>query len=128
MQNIALLIGRVLMAAIFVWSGYNKLVHYDYMQGFMVSLGLPAWSMPFIIMWELGGGLALLLGVFTRPVALALAAFCVISAFVAHLHPEDLGQMINFMKNVAMTGGFLYVWVAGGGDFSLGKKLGLKWS
>ena len=128
MQNIALLIGRVLLAAIFIWSGYNKLVHYEYVQGFMVSLGLPAWSMPFIILWELGGGLALLLGVFTRPVALALAAFCVISALVAHLHPEDQGQMINFMKNISMTGGFLYVWVTGGGDLSLGKKLGLKWS
>lgn len=128
MKDVTLLLGRVLMAAIFIWSGYNKLVHYEYVQGFMVSLGLPAWSMPFIILWELGGGLALLLGVFTRPVAILLAAFCVISALVAHLHPEDQGQMINFMKNVAMTGGFLYVWVAGGGELSLGKKLGLKWS
>jgi len=128
MQNITLLIGRILLAAIFIWSGYNKLVHYEYVQGFMVSLGLPAWSMPFIILWELGGGLAILLGVFTRPVALALAAFCVISALVAHLHPTDQGQMINFMKNIAMTGGFLYVWVTGAGDLSLGKQLKLKWA
>jgi putative oxidoreductase len=128
MRNVALLLGRVLMAAIFIWSAYNKLMHYEYVQGYMVSVGLPAWSMPFIIFWELGGGLALLLGVFTRPVALALAAFCVISALLAHLHPEDQGQMINFMKNIAMTGGFLYVWVTGAGELSLGRKLGLKWS
>jgi putative oxidoreductase len=128
MKDIALLLGRLLMAAIFIWSGYNKLVHYDYVQGFMVSLGLPSWSMPFIILWELGGGLALLLGLFTRPLALVLAAFCVISALVAHLHPEDQGQMINFMKNMAMTGGFLFVWVSGAGAFSLDRTLKLKWA
>ena len=128
MQSFALLVGRILMAAIFIWSGYNKLVHYDYVQGFMVSMGLPSWSMPFIILWELGGGLALLLGLFTRPVALAMGAFCVVSALVAHLHPEDQGQMINFMKNIAMTGGFLYVWVTGAGALSLDARLKLKWA
>lgn len=128
MKNSALLIGRILMVAIFLSAGYSKLAHYDYMQGYMVSLGLPGWSMPFIILWELGGGLAVLLGVFTRPVALLLAAFCVISALIAHLHPADQEQMINFMKNISMTGGFLYMAVTGAGDWSLGKKLGLKWS
>ena len=60
MRNSALLLARVLLAAIFITSGYAKIAHYTYMQGFMVSLGLPGWSMPFIILWELGGGLAVL--------------------------------------------------------------------
>ncbi len=128
MKDSALLLGRILMVAIFLSAGYSKLTHYEYMQGYMVSLGVPGWSMPFIILWELGGGLAILLGLFTRPVALLLAGFCVISALIAHLHPADPEQMINFMKNLSMTGGFIYVAVTGAGAFSLDRKLKLKWA
>lgn len=128
MKDSALLLGRILMVAIFLSAGYSKLTHYEYMQGYMVSLGVPGWSMPFIILWELGGGLAVLLGLFTRPVALLFAGFCVISALIAHLHPADQEQMINFMKNLSMTGGFIYVAVTGAGAFSLDRKLKLKWA
>jgi len=128
LNNLALLVGRILLAGIFIWSGWNKLVHYDYMQGYMVSVGVPGWSMPILILWELGGGLLLLLGAFTRPLALLLAAFCVISACIAHRNFADLDQFIHFTKNMAMTGGFLFVWVTGAGDFSLDRKLKLKWS
>lgn len=126
-NNLTNVVGRLLLAAIFISAGYTKLTHYDYMQGYMVSLGLPGWSMPFIILWELGGGLAMILGFFARPVALLMAAFCVISACLAHYHPADQEQMINFMKNLAMTGGFLFVALHGAGDWSLDQKLKLKW-
>lgn len=128
MRDIALLAARVLLAAIFIWSGWNKLVHYDYMQGYMVSVGVPGWSMPILILWELGGGLLLLVGAFTRPVAWALAAFSVISALIAHSHFADINQFINFMKNLAMTGGYLYVAYTGAGNLSLDAKLKLKWA
>lgn len=128
MKNSVLLLGRILMVAIFLSAGYSKLTHYDYMQGYMVSLGIPGWTMPFIILWELGGGLAILLGLFTRPVALLMAVFCVVSALLAHLHPADQEQMINFMKNVSMTGGFLYMAMTGAGAYSLDAKLKLRWS
>jgi len=126
-NDLTTLAGRILLAAIFIWSGYAKLSHYDYMQGYMVSLGLPGWSMPFIILWELGGGLAMLFGFLTRPVAVLLALFCVISAGVAHYHPTDQMQMINFMKNLSMAGGFLFVAVHGAGALSLDQQFKLKW-
>lgn len=128
MKDLVLLAARILMAGIFVWSGYNKLVHYDYMQGYMVSLGVPGWSMPILILWELGGGLLLLAGAFTRPVAWALAAFSVISALIAHSNFGDVNQFIHFMKNLAMTGGYLYVATTGAGGLSLDAKLKLKWA
>ena len=128
MKDLILLAARVLLGAIFIWSGYNKLVHYDYMQGFMVSLGVPGWSMPILILWELGGGLLLLLGAFTRPVALALAVFSVVSALIAHRNFADVAQLINFMKNLSMTGGFLYAVITGAGAYSLDAKLKLKWA
>lgn len=126
MRDMVLLIARVLLAAIFIWSGWNKLVHYDYMQGYMVSVGVPGWSMPILILWELGGGLLLLLGAFTRPVALLLAAFSLISACIAHRNFGDVNQFINFMKNLAMAGGYLYVAYTGAGALSLDQKLKLK--
>ena len=57
-----------------------------------------------------------------------MALFCVVSGFIAHLHPADQEQMINFMKNVSMAGGFLSLWAAGAGALSLDRKFKLKWS
>lgn len=128
MRDVTLLVARVLLAAIFIWSGWNKLVHYDAMQGYMVSYGLPGWSMPVLILWELGGGLLLLLGAFTRPVAVALAVFSVVSACIAHRNFADLNQFINFMKNLAMTGGYLYVAYTGAGAYALDRKLKHRWA
>jgi len=127
MKDAVLLLARVLLAVIFIWSGWNKLVHYDYMQGYMVSVGVPGWSMPILILWELGGGLLLLLGAFTRPVAWALAAFALISAFIAHRNFADINQLINFLKNLGLTGGYLYVAYTGAGALSLDQKLKLRW-
>ncbi len=128
MKDMALLLGRLLMAAVFIWSGWNKLVHYDYMQGYMVSVGVPGWSMPILILWELGGGLALALGLLTRPVAVTLAVFCVVSACIAHKNFADLDQFIHFLKNMGLTGGYLAFAVAGAGAWSLDHKFKLKWS
>lgn len=128
MKNITLLIARLLMAAIFLWAGWAKLTHYDYMHGYLTSLGVPGWGFPFVILWELSGGIAIVLGLFTRPVAVLLAAFCVISALFAHTHFADQEQLINFYKNMAMTGGFLCLAIAGAGAFSLDSRLRHRWA
>ncbi|MFI4921861.1 MAG: hypothetical protein ACHQAZ_09510, partial [Gammaproteobacteria bacterium] len=64
----------------------------------------------------------------TKPAALAAALFCIVSGFVVHLHDGDELQLIDFMKNMALTGGFLYVSVVGAGDFRFAKRYNLKWS
>ena len=68
---------------------------------------------------ELGGGLAILLGLFTRPVGLVLAIWCIATALIAHTNFADRNQEINFLKNMAMTGGFLYVAAFGARAWSL---------
>lgn len=128
MKDSALLLGRILIAAIFITSGYSKITGYAGMAQYIASLGVPGALLPLIILWELGGGLAILLGFFTRPVALTLAVYCVLTAVLVHYHPQDQMQMINFMKNLTMTGGFIYVAVTGAGAFSLDRKLKLKWA
>jgi putative oxidoreductase len=112
--------GRVLLAAIFIWSGLGKLMMPAMTIGYIASTGLPAPQVGYVlaIIVELGGGLLLLAGLGTRWVALVLAAFCLFTAFVFHGF-GDLANQINAMKNFAMAGGFLFVFAYGAGAWSL---------
>nr|WP_132974322.1 DoxX family protein [Thiogranum longum] len=107
------LTGRVLMSAIFIMAGLNKLgAGYAGTQGYMESMGVPGVLLPLVILLEVGGGLAILLGWQTRIAAFLLAGFSIISALVFHASFADQMQSILFMKNLAMAGGFLFL-VAG---------------
>jgi putative oxidoreductase len=103
------LVARLLMSLIFIISGWSKLVGYSGTQGYFASMGipLPALVTPLVILIELGGGLALLFGFKARWAAAVLALFSIGSALVAHTNFADANQMNNFMKNLAMAGGFL---------------------
>ena len=127
-QNLTMLVGRVMLASMMFWTGYGRLMSYASIHNYVNDWGVPHEFKPLIVIWEVGAGLLLLLGAYTRPAALAAALFCVVSGFVVHLHDGDEIQLIDFMKNMALTGGFLYVSVCGAGDWSLGKKYKLKWS
>ena len=122
MKDVMNLTGRVLMAYIFIVAGWGKLTGFSGTEQYFQHLGIPALLVAPTILLEIGGGLALVLGFFTRWMALVLAAFCVATAFLVHFHPGDQGQMINFMKNIAMTGGFLILSAYGAGKLSLDAK------
>ena len=127
MKDAINVIARLLLAYIFVTAGWGKLSGYSGTEQYFTSMGLAAWMVAPTILVELGGGILLILGAFTRIVALVLAAFCVATALIVHFHPGDQMQMINFMKNIAMTGGFLFVFLHGAGNFSLDAKFTLPW-
>src|ERR1700757_203982 len=93
------LLGRLLMCAIFIRGGIdNLLAPAAAMATFARDhLPLPGAVFAISILVELGGGTLLLLGWRTRPVAIVLAVWCVATAWVAHFHPGDTGQMIHFM-------------------------------
>ena len=119
--NLQLLIGRVLLSIIFIVAGIGKLGAVAGTAGYMASMGIP---LPNISVWlvialEILGGVAILLGFFTRYAAWALAAFCVASGYLGHFQPEDQMQMTSFMKNLAMAGGFMALAAAGAGAFSI---------
>ncbi len=104
------LTGRVLISAIFIMAGLNKLgAGYAGTQGYMESMGVPGALLPLVILLELGGGLAIVLGWQTRIAASLLAGFSIISALVFHADFADQMQSILFMKNLAMAGGFLFL-------------------
>ncbi|MBI3546505.1 MAG: DoxX family protein [Gammaproteobacteria bacterium] len=123
MNNAIVLIARILLAHIFLLSGFGKLgAGYAGTQGYMVSMGVPDDLLPLVIALEIGGGLALIAGLFTRWAALALAAFCIVGAVIFHRNFGDQMQMIMFMKNFAMAGGLLMLYVHGAGAFSVDAK------
>ena len=128
MQQYVLLLARVLMAYIFLFSGYHKAMDIGPTEGFMQALHLPTFLAYVTVAFELGNGLLVLLGAYTRVAALLLAGFCLFTAFLVHFHPDDPGQMLHFYKNTCMAGGFLALFVAGGGKLSLGEQLKLRWS
>jgi putative oxidoreductase len=121
----AALLGRLLMSAIFIWSGYGKLMGSAATIAYFGKIGLPqpGLALALAVAVELGGGILLLVGLFTRPVAIVLALWCVATALIGHSDFGDRNMQIHFMKNVAMTGGFLYVALLGAGALSLDAML-----
>jgi putative oxidoreductase len=75
-----------------------------------------------VILTELGGGLLIILGLFTRYVAFALAGFSMVSGILFHAGSADQLQQILFMKNLAMAGGFLFLVVHGAGFISIDRR------
>jgi putative oxidoreductase len=117
------LAARLLMSQIFITSGWSKVVGYAGTQQYMEAAGVPGALLPLVILTELGGGILLLVGYQTRWVALALAGFTLLTALIVHLKPDDQMQMINFMKNLAMTGGLLLFVRYGAGAPSIDARL-----
>jgi putative oxidoreductase len=119
-------LGRVLLAVLFVMSGISKLTDPAGTIGYIQSAHLPLPNIAYGIALavELLGGILLIVGYRTRLVALVLAVFTVAAAIGFHAHFADQNQMIHFMKNIAITGGLLQVVAFGAGAFSLDSRLG----
>lgn len=113
------LVGRILIAVLFLPAGISKIGNYSGMQQYMESGGVPGIVLPLVILLEIGGGLALIVGWQTRIAAFLLAGFCVVSGILFHFQPEDQIQMILLMKNIAVAGGLLVLVGAGAGAISL---------
>jgi putative oxidoreductase len=113
------LIGRVLIAALFVLSGFGKISGYTATQGYMESAGVPGGLLPLVILLELGGGLAIVAGLYTRVTALLLAAFSIVVGLLFHAGSADQIQQIMFLKNLGLAGGFLFLAANGAGRLSV---------
>jgi putative oxidoreductase len=116
------LVGRILLAQIFLLAGLNKIAGYAGTQGYMESMGVPGSLLPLVILLEVGGGLALIIGWQTRLAAYALAAFTLVAAVIFHSNLADQMQMIMFMKNLAIAGGLIILAVHGAGGLSLDRR------
>ena len=117
-----ILVGRVILSWIFIQSGAMKIFSYAGTAAHMDEAGVPGILLPLVILTELGGGLLVLLGLWTRYAAIALAGFCVVAAWFFHYKPDDMMQMINFWKNLTIAGGYLVLAGSGPGAYALDNR------
>jgi len=125
-NNALTLLGRVLLALLFVPAGLSKIAGFEGTVGYIASVGLPLpqAGAALAIVVELGLGLALLAGWRTRFSALVIAAFTVVAGVIFHnfwAAPADQVMMhqINFFKNLSIAGGLLFIAAFGPGAWSL---------
>jgi putative oxidoreductase len=120
LEPIAVLVGRLLLSVIFVVEGWLKISDYSGTQSYMETHGIPGALLPLVILTELGGGLLVAFGLLTRWAAVALAGFCLLTALLFHMTPD---QAVHFYKNLALAGGFLLLAAHGAGVWSLDAHL-----
>jgi len=125
-SSTTILLGRILLAVIFLLSGFGKLTAISGTAGYFGAMGLPVPTVTAIVVGliELLGGIAILVGFQTRIAAWVLAIFTIATALVAHTGWADQNQMIHFLKNVAITGGFLVLASSGPGAYSIDARRG----
>lgn len=119
LRNVGELAGRILLSSLFVLSGVSKLGAYAGTEAYMSAMGIPSFLLPVVIATELLGGLAIAFGWKTRIAAFLLAGFSVVSALLFHNNFADQIQMIMFLKNISIAGGFLMLVANGAGALSL---------
>ena len=124
LSNVASLASRLLLSLIFIVAGWGKLQDPAGTAGYMGSVGLPGFLVWPTILLELGGGILILIGFQTRIVALLFAGFCILSGALFHNNFADQMQAINFLKHLAIAGGFLSLVVNGAGGWSLDGRKG----
>ena len=126
-QRFGPILGRLLLAALFIPAGVHKIIGFSGTAAYMASKGLPMVDVLLVltIIIELGGGLMLLLGWHARLAALTMALFLIPVTVIFHPYwnIEDAQQMMiqqsMFMKNIAIIGGLLCITGLGSGKFSL---------
>lgn len=128
MNSLVVLIGRILLSAIFILSGFGALTDISSTAAYFAVLHLPHATLAAmgVGLFELIGRLAILIGFQARIAAWALALFSVVAALIAHMNWADMMQFINFQKNLAIAGGFLLLASYGPGLLSVDARLGVE--
>lgn len=122
MEKITQLVARLFLGHIILLAGVSKIGAYAATQGYMDAMGVPGALLPLVILLEVVGGLAVIIGYQTKWAAIALAGFSIIAAAIFHNNFADQMQMILFMKNISIAGGFMLLAVHGAGALSLDNR------
>jgi putative oxidoreductase len=113
-----LLVARCLVGGLFLWSGFGQVSGYDETAIFLARNGVMGNLLPIAIFIELAGAVLIIAGYRMRLVCLSLAGFCVVTALLFHANFADRAQMFHFLKNAAIAGGLLALYVSGPGRLS----------
>ena len=106
-ERIVMIIGRALVALLFILAGVAKILNPAPFLHHMTEFGAPTFLLPAVIVLELGGGLAVLIGWRAREAAAALGVFCVLTAAIFHHQLSISAERTLFLKDLAIAGGLL---------------------
>ena len=122
MTNILDLVARILISALFLLNGVFKISNYDGTVGWMEGFGIPGILIIPAIILEIVGPILIILGYKAKIAAGLLCLFCIATAVIFHNDFSDQMQLGSFLKNIALAGGFLFIFINGTKDFSLDRK------
>ena len=122
MTNILDLVARILISALFLLNGVFKISNYDGTVDWMEGFGIPGILIIPAIILEIVGPILIILGYKAKIAAGFLSLFCITTAVIFHNDFSDQMQLGSFLKNIALAGGFLFIFINGTKDFSLDRK------
>ena len=122
MANVLDLVGRIFISALFLISAYNKVFNLEGSMGWMEGFGIPGFLIFPAIAVEIILPVLVIVGYQARIAAGILAVFCLMTAFLFHFDFADQSQLISFLKNIGLTGGFLFIVVNGTKDWAVDRE------
>ena len=122
MLNLIDLTGRIFISSVFLLSGYNKIINYDATVNWMEGFGIPGLLLWPTIILEILLPILIIIGYQIRLSAITLALFSIANAFIFHSDFTNQIQIIAFLKNFGLAGGFLFIAIHGTKDWALDKK------
>ena len=122
MANVIDLIGRIFISALFLISAYNKVFNLEGSMGWMEGFGIPGFLIFPAIAVEVVLPILVIVGYQARIAAGILAIFCLVTAFLFHFDFADQSQLISFLKNIGLAGGFLFIVANGTKDWAVDRE------
>tara|TARA_B100001248_G_scaffold162760_1_gene122841 strand:- start:2195 stop:2581 length:387 start_codon:yes stop_codon:yes gene_type:complete len=122
MANIVDLIGRVLISALFLISAFNKIFNLEGSMNWMEGFGVPGFFIFPAIAVEIILPVLVIVGYQARIAAGILAIFCLTTAFLFHFDFSDQSQLVSFLKNIGLAGGFLFIVANGTKDWAVDRE------
>ena len=117
------LIGRIFISLIFLIAGVGKIFNYEGTIGYMESFGVPGYLLIPAIIIEILFPLLVIVGYKTKFSAIILALFAILLAIIFHTDFSNQMQLMSFLKNFAIAGGFLIIFSRGAGKYSIDQRL-----
>ena len=117
------LIARLFISLIFLIAGFGKIFNYEGTIGYMESFNVPDYLLIPAIIIEILFPLLVIIGYKTKLSAMILALFSILLAVVFHNDFSNQMQLMSFLKNFAIAGGFLIIFIRGAGKYSIDQRL-----
>ena len=122
MVNVLDLIGRIFISALFLISAFNKVFNLEGSMGWMEGFGMPGFFIFPAIAIEIILPILVIVGYQARVAAGILAIFCLMTAFIFHFDFSNQSQLVSFLKNIGLAGGFLFIVANGTKDWAVDRE------